>query len=747
MANDIKQKIVLEGEKEYNKALTEAKRNLKTLRSELKAETAELGNNATAQQKNETRIKSLQKQIKEQEKIVKTYKKALDEVKTKYSDNEDAIAKWEQKLNDARTGLANMKNELDSVGKSFKDVQGSADMATVASRSVAESLGSLADIGGAISDGIESAFMGMLETAKKAVSEIWDMIADTAARANNWTDLASYYGTSAEQIERMNKAIEWTQGNFGDFTNLLNQLAWGGKNKKITEWFGVSDANYEDKLEYAQAVLQQMAELSKTDPQKLGDAMEDIFGAKKSQQIMWFVSNLDQINANLEEYDKKGYGMGKDALGEMNEVWLELGKIEGKWADMKQRFAAGFGTTTLTIMANVEGSIDALNAYLNAETPEEREQALKDIEDNITAMFETAGKAIQDGIAILDRVAEDLKNSGNPTAQSLGHILGNLVAVLEWFTEDHMHMVVQALNILATFWIAGKGLQMASTIAEMSANLKTIRLTKILSGGAAGLFGGGAEGITANAITTAITSSSGSIATAIATALTSTQGLIGVSIMMMAPFLMRILSNNDKYLQEYEKKLDEAAGTTTVEKKIENAYNNGSAALRYIVTGKLPEKEEKVQEPKLPEIKQEEQKTGFNLTKEQIQALEDYWDLAKGDNGYEEWQQEEKLVELFDGNMETLDKLLDMITVLQTKDGWTTLEDLPSEWWQHQGGNSGNTDGMTSEDAKSMTGAVQSMPKAVAKALSGLSVKMDGQTVGYIVAPYVSQQIASQIGG
>ena len=41
MADEIEQKIVLKGEKEYSAALKEANRNLKTLRSELKAETAE----------------------------------------------------------------------------------------------------------------------------------------------------------------------------------------------------------------------------------------------------------------------------------------------------------------------------------------------------------------------------------------------------------------------------------------------------------------------------------------------------------------------------------------------------------------------------------------------------------------------------------------------------------------------------------------------------------------------------------
>jgi hypothetical protein len=42
VANEIKQKIVLEGEKEYSAALKDANRNLKTLKSSLKAESAEL---------------------------------------------------------------------------------------------------------------------------------------------------------------------------------------------------------------------------------------------------------------------------------------------------------------------------------------------------------------------------------------------------------------------------------------------------------------------------------------------------------------------------------------------------------------------------------------------------------------------------------------------------------------------------------------------------------------------------------
>ena len=151
--NDIKQRIILEGEQQYKTALQDASRNLKTLRSELKAETAELGKNATEQQKNEAKTKSLTKQIKEQEKVVDTYKKALDEDKDKYGDNEAAVAKWEQKYNEARATLANMKNDLDGVGTSLKNVSTDASMGTVAANSFANAFSGLSTLGSSISDG------------------------------------------------------------------------------------------------------------------------------------------------------------------------------------------------------------------------------------------------------------------------------------------------------------------------------------------------------------------------------------------------------------------------------------------------------------------------------------------------------------------------------------------------------------------------------------------------------------------
>ena len=120
MAKEIKQKIVLSGEKEYSQALKDAQRNLKTLQTALKAETAELGANASAQDKARVKAASLKEQIAEQEKVVATLSAALGEVKEKYSDNEAEVARWEQKLNNARATLAGMKNDLAGTGEGFQ---------------------------------------------------------------------------------------------------------------------------------------------------------------------------------------------------------------------------------------------------------------------------------------------------------------------------------------------------------------------------------------------------------------------------------------------------------------------------------------------------------------------------------------------------------------------------------------------------------------------------------------------------
>ena len=485
-SNDvIKQKIQLDGEKEYSQALHNASRNLKTLQSALKAETAELAKNGTEQQKAEAKTKNLQKQIKEQEKIVETYTKALEEVREKYGDNEDAIAKWETKLNNARTTLANMQNSLEEVGQGFADVNSNAEQGVVAAKSFADSFSSIAGMGAGISDAIESVFTGMLEVVRGAAMEIWNLIAETAAKADAWGDLAGFYGSTAEEVQSLDRAISGAGADFQQFVAFMNQLEFRGKDDKLMEWLGISDENYENKLEFAMLAMNQLAEKRKElGAGKFNEQLGEVFGGK-SAGIVELVGEWDRVLAYQKEYKEKGYLMDEGELNLMNEVDNQLHNIETKWDMLKGKFSEGFGNVTLDIMTNVEGGLDALAKYFDAETPEEREEALADLKESILATFEAVADAIREGIEILGEVADELKKSEDPLVQGIGTILGGIVDALKWFTEDNAKNVVTALEIIAAFWITGKGLTMATKIAGVVANLKTIQLYNALNGGGA----------------------------------------------------------------------------------------------------------------------------------------------------------------------------------------------------------------------------------------------------------------------
>ena len=716
--NDIRQKIILDGEQEYNRAIKEARRNLKTLKSELKAETAELGANATAQQKNEARVKSLQKQIKEQEKIVKTYKEALDQVKEKYKDNEDAIQKWEVKLNYARESLAKMKNDLESVGDGFKDVQGSAEMATVASKSVADTLSRLSDIGGAISDSIQSAFMGLLTTTKETVQAIWGEIVDLAARSNNLVDLAGFWNTDVTTIQKYAGAVAEVSGTLEDLNTLVTKIN-SGDNKKIAELTGISSANYKDQWEYAMAVMDAMSKMSKENRNQVAF---DIFGGRQATKAFDILNDWENLLAHLDKYDasKDGYGLSEEELQTMSDLYDKVNGLKASWQSLKDMATVKlFGSLSMDITGNAQAIVDAFLKYFNADSDDERQQALDDIEANIVEMFETAKAAIEKGIALLGEVAEDLKKSDNPTAQALGNILDGIVKALKWFTEDNMKNVVKALNVLATFWLAGRGAQMIGALASFARDISTIKAFRNMNFGAGGV--NGATGVTSmgNAISQAIAESSGSLANGIVNALTSTTGIISVGIMMMAPTVARLFKGEDPEVEKAKETLNEM--TPGLDNKVQNVWQNGKNALHYLA-GEKPEEETQV-------------------------AGKTFWEqwndfLNNGQNTLDQFG------EWLEGKKNVLQEADDYYY----DDSWSIqeiLDDMERRTRNEtkEGGNSGNADGLTTMDAKDMTGAVKNMPAAVARALNGLRVSMDGRTVGSIVAPYVSQAIAEQIGG
>ena len=727
--NDIKTKIVLEGEKEYRQALKDANRELKTLKSELKAETAELGKNATAQEKNAVKVKNLQKQIAEQEKVVKTYRKALEEVKEKYGDNAEEVAKWEQKLNSARATLANMKNDLDGVGESMKGMANDASMATVASKSAADAIGSLADIGGSIADSIEGIFTGMLSTVKQTIADVWADVVDLAARSNGLVDLAGFWNTDVTTIQKYGIAVKGISGSLEDLNSIVTKIN-AGDSKKIAELTGVSGENYKDQWEYAMAVMDAMSKMSTEQRNK---AAFDIFGGRQATKAFDLLNDWQKMLKELEDVDQKGYGLSGEELQQMSDLYDQVNKLEASWKSLKDMATVKlFGSLSLDLTSNAQGILDGFLAYFNAEDDAGRDAAIQQIEENIISMFERVKQAIQDGIALVDQIAEDLKGSDDPAVQTIGKLMGGLADALRWFTEDNMHNVVTALEILAGFWLFGKGLKLATTIAELAANLRTLSFFKLIGGAASGGLGTMGETIGSSAGSTFLST----LASGLPGILTAV--LLGLPILDMVMHPEKYNGGITKEQRETLDKMNAEGNLFGKEGSDALHFLFGEDKKRVIIDGNVDTAGYTLPTRRTPHGTY----VGYDLTDEQRAGLESYWDYLRSGEFYNAGQMENKLTEMFGTESETLNKLMSMIDMLQEKQGWQGIEDLPANWWLH--GND-NNEGITNENLSKFNSLPGNIERAVSRAVSNIRVNMDGQAVGNLVAGYVSANIAESI--
>ena len=706
MANgDIRQRIVLEGEKEYKAALKDAQRNLKTLRSELKAETAELGANATKQQVNAVKAKNLRKQIAEQEKVVAQLREVLAEVNEKYGDNSEVVAKWETSLNNARARLAEMNNALTVASSSLSDtaqsmleVKGSAAEGVIATQSFAEAIGGIADVASTVSDGIETIFTGMVGTIRSAISELWDEITELAGRANDWGDLAGYWNTSATNIQKWYHAVRSSRDDFNTLTSAVNRIAMGDQ-KKIAELTSVSGAQYADQWEYAMAV---MDSLSGMDYDQRLNAMGEIFGEKRATGVMDLVNDWDKIRGLLGEFDAEngGLGMTEDQLGTMSDLAEQVDHIAETWSAFKDSFIAGaFGQLSLDLTGNAQGILDALIGFMNADSQAERDQAIADLEKNLTDFFTRLGEAISAAAESMGNVGEELQGSENGVVQVIGQVLTTLSDLLKWFTEEgNVDAVLKGMEALAAFWLVGKGAGMALKIAEMVANLKTIKgFGNLPSLGntaapAAGAAGGAATG--------------GGFFS----------GLLG-GIAKAAPWAAgaAVLLTPSGGNAEWSDLVREDGSLTQAGQAAQNAGNQSGdlgpigAAIRAMNT----------------------------ISPEQWEAAQGYWDLFRDRNSTNEDYLGLKAA--FEGQDGLFNELIRLMAQLDADEETRGLEDLPVSWYEQHSG-------ATGADLTGLPGLIQSAVRTgAADGVSNIVVTLDGATVGRLVAPYVSQRIASAI--
>lgn len=514
--------LTLDGEKEYKQALNDAYRTLRVLRSELKAETAELGRNATQQDKARTKTASLQKQIEEQKKIVETLKKALEDSRKEYADNQEVQDKWEEKLNKAREALARMQNDLEDTTDNLKDLsdgmkdvsEGSGQAAT-AVVSLNDSLKSIGTLVSGIGGGIAGVFTATVSTMEDMVDKMMELMGKAYAAAGEWKEIQTIWGGDLESIEQVFRGAGLQGVSTGDITSGIQKLVSNvhAGNKETMAAFkamGIEEHDYESHWDMYVDVMQRLADMASYDKQGADKLARMIFGDKTGSGQ---TNVLDNWNDMMSKYDqdikKTGLHLFADEIEELDSVAHKIEEVRGLWNELQTTLGAKL-SVILDMGTLTDDVLDILRTVAQIFTNKDETKKVEltsTLSDQITKLIEDISKAVGNLATELKGIGTTLSGSDNSVVSFLGRLIEGFGSVLDWMAQNG-DKIVAALDVLLPWMMAnlvlekttGKGTgEWIDTITQTGFDIAQLGLLKRLVGG--GAKGADATTVTATATT------------------------------------------------------------------------------------------------------------------------------------------------------------------------------------------------------------------------------------------------------
>lgn len=500
---DIKSRLQLDGEQEYRQALDSAYRSLRVLRSELKAETAELGRNASAQDKASKKVDSLKKQIEQQKKIVETLKKALEDSKKEYADNQEVQDKWEEKLNKAREALANMENQmasaedtLHSFADAMKDTADGSDEAVQNVVSFNDCLRSIGDVVGGVSSAISGIFSASVSTMTDMVDQMYSLMAQAWTAAGDWKDIQTIWGGSLEDIERVMTGAKLQGVDVGEITSGIQKLVTNthsGNKETLAalKALGIEESDYASHWDYFMGV---MSELSMRHGNERFNLATALFGDKKGSGMTNVVDNWNEL---LDKYQTNVEGTGlhlyDDEILALDDLSHKITEIQGLWDTLKTSVGAkladvlnmdGLGEQTLEILQDV-GKIFSGSG--------DRKELVIELESDLRKLLDTLSGSLENLSGFIKEISTELSTSTNPVLAFLGGALTSLADVIDWVGENS-DTIVSWLNTLLPIMMGNKALEAVTgkgvgdwldSIVQTGLQIAQIKLLGTAFGGAA----------------------------------------------------------------------------------------------------------------------------------------------------------------------------------------------------------------------------------------------------------------------
>lgn len=763
MASDgtIASKLQLDGEQQYKKVLNDAYRSLRVLRSELKAETAELGRNASEQDKARTKMASLQKQIQQQQQIVKTLEKALADSKKEYADNAEVQDKWEEKLNKARATLADMQNALgdceeglSKFSDSMKETASSSGEAMQTVVSFNDAMKSIGNIAGTIGGALGGIFTNTVDTMRDMVEEMFNLMSLAWSAASDWKDIQAVWGGSLADIEKVYKGME-IQGIGADtvtgaMQKLTANIHKGGDDVEAAlKEMGMTESQFSSHFDMFKAIMDDLSNHTRSDNERYNLAAA-LFGEKKGSDVLLMLDKWKTgLNQYTKDFEETGLALSSPQIEALEEVSQKITEVQTLWDGIKTNIGA-----KLSEILNMDQlSEDALailrtiGGILNSEG-EKRAELVVTLSDQISSLVTDLSNSIGNLSSFLEELGGDLQKSDNPLVRFIGQLISGLGGILDWLAEHGTEITSFLEKVIP--WITTNKLVEATT-GEGLAGWGKILLDLGLDVATLTMMG--------KAIGSGAAASAGEAGTAIGTSFLAKigAGLPGVltGVLMGVPVLDLIL-HPDKYItQDLDGGLPDNIGKTKPWewKPLGQLLNHDNES-----------KEEEASEPGegivIPTKRTPNGKiSGWEITQDQAETLEGFWDLIrKSDNPQVSAAANiEQLQEAFTGLEDVGATLFDLMmsygnTEINGEEGWKK-DNLPDGWYQIINDINGALKNLVKEkysgsDDEDISGKIGS---AVAGALKNqnitVNVYVDGEQVTNSVNTHLGSLMQSGLFG
>ena len=457
--NAIGPKIVIEGEAEFRRSITDINKTMSVLDSEMRKVSAQFDGNADSMDALTAKQDIFNRRAAEQREKISTLTAALENAKKEFGENSNRVKDWQIKLNNAEAELAKTEKSLkdttekidnfgkeaddggDAIEKAGKKAKGSGDDAEKGESGwskLGKGLQKAGELAAKAAAALGTAAIG-------AATGIAAMTVKAAQSADDINTLAKQTGLSTEQIQKFQYAssiidvdLDTLTGSMAKLTRNMSTAQKGtGAAAEAFAALGISIVDSNGELRNNQDVFNEtLTALEKMTNETQRDAYAMAIFGKSAQDLNPLIEGgAEQLALLGEEAEKAGIILSQDSLDNINLLTDALDRFKGTASGAGSLFSTAFagpmaeglnmltGYMTQMTSAFKEGGIDALSDKFG--------EVLSDITLKIN---EYLPQVVDFGLGIITKLIEGI-------TQNIPELVQGAVSVMMSLTKALLDML------------------------------------------------------------------------------------------------------------------------------------------------------------------------------------------------------------------------------------------------------------------------------------------------------------------